>query len=146
MNHTSNEHPWFRWAIGEEPTKEEREKYSDTPYNWDIPTKRDERMKKYQSYYWFINSKPDKNTPWRDDEGLNEAKATPWKEIKLEDGSSKWFLHTFSDFKPDLNWNNPAVRKEMAKVANFWINKGVKGFRLDAIPLIGKDVNKMTII
>jgi glycosidase len=34
----------------------------------------------------------------------------------------------------------------MAKVANFWINKGVKGFRLDAIPLIGKDVNKMTII
>lgn len=102
-------------------------------------------MKKYQSFYWFINHKPDKNTPWVDDRGLNVGEL-PWKEIKLKDGNSRWYLHSFSWFQPDLNWNNPEVRKEMAKVANYWTKEGVKGFRFDAIPLIGKHThNPLTL-
>jgi len=57
-----------------------------------------------------------------------------------------YYLNTFSYFQPDLNWNNPKVRKEMIKAANFWINKGVKGFRFDAIAFIGKDVCKPLLV
>lgn len=50
----------------------------------------------------------------------------------------QYYLHTFGDFQPDVNWENPKVRNALYDIANFWINKGVGGFRLDAITYIKK--------
>ncbi|MFV0288631.1 MAG: alpha-glucosidase [Mycoplasmatales bacterium] len=56
---------------------------------------------------------------------------------KVEVG--KYYFHLFDEHQPDLNWENPEVREEIYKMVNYWINLGVKGFRLDVIDLIGKD-------
>ena len=48
---------------------------------------------------------------------------------KLPDGS--WYLHLFDSSQPDLNWNNPEVRKEFEKILRFWLDRGVDGFRVD---------------
>ncbi|HGA4420247.1 TPA: alpha,alpha-phosphotrehalase [Streptococcus pyogenes] len=53
--------------------------------------------------------------------------------------TGKYYLHLFDVTQADLNWRNPHVREELAKVVNFWRDKGVKGFRFDVINLIGKD-------
>lgn len=53
--------------------------------------------------------------------------------------TGKYYLHLFDVTQADLNWRNPAVRKELFDVVNFWKGKGVKGFRFDVINLIGKD-------
>lgn len=55
----------------------------------------------------------------------------------------KYYLHLFDTHQPDLNWNNPEVRSEIYKMVNYWIDFGVKGFRLDVIDLIGKDPEKL---
>lgn len=52
---------------------------------------------------------------------------------------NKYYLHLFSKKQPDLNWKNPAVKEEIYKMINFWLDKGVGGFRLDVIDLIGKE-------
>lgn len=54
--------------------------------------------------------------------------------------TGKYYLHLFDVTQADLNWRNPAVREALFQVVNFWREKGVKGFRLDVINLIGKDV------
>lgn len=53
--------------------------------------------------------------------------------------TGKFYLSLFDPTQADLNWRNPAVREEAAKIVNYWMEKGVKGFRLDVINLIGKD-------
>lgn len=53
--------------------------------------------------------------------------------------TGKFYLSLFDPTQADLNWRNPAVREEAAKIVNYWMDKGVKGFRLDVINLIGKD-------
>lgn len=93
--------------------------------------------------FWFIESKSSKNNPksdwyiWRD-------KPTNWRSIF---GGSAWtfceergqyYLHTFAKEQPDLNWENPEVRQALYDSANFWIDKGVGGFRIDAITYIKK--------
>lgn len=50
----------------------------------------------------------------------------------------QYYLHTFAKQQPDINWENPDVRKALYDIANFWIRKGVGGFRIDAIPYIKK--------
>jgi maltose alpha-D-glucosyltransferase/alpha-amylase len=52
----------------------------------------------------------------------------------------EWYFHRFYDFQPDLNWSNPSVRAEIAKVMRFWIQLGVAGFRIDAAPFILEQV------
>mgnify|MGYP002242855867 FL=1 len=53
-------------------------------------------------------------------------------------------MHLFSKKQPDLNWQNPKVRQECIDIMNYWVDKGVDGFRLDVINLISKDeVNTM---
>ena len=54
--------------------------------------------------------------------------------------AKQYYLHSFLAEQPDLNWNNPALRQAMWKVVRFWIDRGVAGFRLDAINWLGKDV------
>lgn len=57
----------------------------------------------------------------------------------------KYYLRLFDKTQPDLNWENEEVRKDLYKMINYWINKGVEGFRLDVIDLIGKEPDKMIL-
>ncbi len=98
---------------------------------------------------WFIESKSSRKNPksdwyiWRDAKKDNGA-PTNWRAIF---GGSAWtyckerdqyYLHTFSKEQPDLNWENPEVRKALFAAANFWLDKGIGGFRIDAITYIKK--------
>ena len=92
---------------------------------------------------WFLESKKDRTNSkadfyiWRDE-------PTNWRAIF---GGSAWefcpergqyYLHTFAKQQPDLNWENPAVRQALFDAANFWVDRGVEGFRIDAITYIKK--------
>lgn len=92
---------------------------------------------------WFVESKSSRDNPkadwyiWRDEK-------TNWRSIF---GGSAWqwcearqqfYLHTFATAQPDLNWENPAVRQALYDAANFWLKRGVGGFRIDAIVYIKK--------
>lgn len=60
---------------------------------------------------------------------------TAWE---FDETTGQYFLHLFSKRQPDLNWENEKVRQEVYDMMNFWIDKGVGGFRMDVIDLIGK--------
>ena len=98
---------------------------------------------------WFQESKSSRDNDradwyiWRDARADGSA-PTNWRGIF---GGSAWtwceerqqyYLHTFAAAQPDLNWANPAVRKALYQAANFWLDKGVGGFRIDAITYIRK--------
>lgn len=98
---------------------------------------------------WFLSAKADKNSPyhdfyiWRDgapDCPPNDMRATfggpAWSYVP-EIG--QWYFHQFSPWQPDLNWANPAMRRELYDMIRFWVDKGVGGFRLDVIDNIGKE-------
>lgn len=101
---------------------------------------------------WFLEAKSSRNSPyhdyyiWRDgvpDCPPNGMRATfggpAWTyvpEIK------QWYFHQFSPWQPDLNWENPAVRRELCDMIRFWVDKGVGGFRLDVIDNIGKEPDR----
>lgn len=94
---------------------------------------------------WFKESRSSRNNPksdwyiWKDKTEINNWRsifgvpAWTWCEERQQ-----YYLHTFAQQQPDLNWENPDVRKALYDIANFWINKGVGGFRIDAIPYIKK--------
>ncbi len=98
---------------------------------------------------WFLQSKSSRDNEksdwyiWRD--GKEDGSApTNWRSIF---GGSAWqycpqrdqyYLHTFLKEQPDLNWENPDVRKALADAAGYWVRKGVGGFRMDAITYIKK--------
>ncbi|MBF6977598.1 alpha,alpha-phosphotrehalase [Aerococcaceae bacterium zg-BR22] len=88
--------------------------------------------RKYQDYYIF----KDKNS-------LNDIKSffggSAWEQIK---NSDMFYFHLFAAEQPDLNWKNPNMRNELYDMINYWIEKGIGGFRLDVIDLIGKDTDK----
>jgi maltose alpha-D-glucosyltransferase/alpha-amylase len=56
-----------------------------------------------------------------------------------DETAGAWYHHRFFDFQPDLNWANPAVRAEVAKIVSFWLQLGVSGFRMDAAPFVIED-------
>ncbi len=97
---------------------------------------------------WFVEAKKSKENPyhdyyiWRDGE---EGKLP--NDMKAAFGGSAWeyvpelgqyYFHQFSVKQPDLNWENPKVREEIYQMINWWIDRGVGGFRLDVIDQIGK--------
>lgn len=85
----------------------------------------------YQNYYIFKEGDPDAPpTNWVSKFGGNAWEYVP--------SLKKWYLHLFDVTQADLNWENPAVRAELAKVLRFWKDKGVKGFRFDVVNLISK--------
>lgn len=90
---------------------------------------------KYRDYYIF--RKPlDGEVP----NGLESCfGGSAWE---MDETSNEYYLHLFSKKQPDLNWENPNMRKEIYNMMNFWINKGIAGFRMDVIDLIGKDIDK----
>ncbi|GGI16964.1 alpha,alpha-phosphotrehalase [Gottfriedia solisilvae] len=87
--------------------------------------------KKYKDYYIFKESKDgEEPTNW-----ISKFGGSAWEKIE---GSGEYYLHLFDKTQPDLNWENVQVQKEIFDIVNFWIDKGVKGFRLDVINLISK--------
>lgn len=86
---------------------------------------------KYKNYYIFKKPKEGKApTNWESKFG-----GSAWEYVKELD---EYYLHLFDVTQADLNWENEEVRREVYNVVNFWIEKGVKGFRLDVINLISK--------
>lgn len=102
---------------------------------------------------WFIEARKSKDNPYRDyyiwrdpvnGDKPNELGSTfsgsAWQ---LDETTGQYYLHLFSKRQPDLNWENEAVRKNIIEVIKFWVNKGVSGFRLDMIELLGKLPDEM---
>lgn len=109
FNHTSTEHEWFKKAMnGEE---------------------------KYKNYYIFkkgrvVDGKKVAPTNW-----VSKFGGNAWQYVEKFD---EYYLHLFDVSQADLNWDNEEVRKEIFDIVNFWIKKGVYGFRFDVINLISK--------
>lgn len=87
---------------------------------------------KYKNYYFFKKGKPDGTPPtnWASKFGGNA-----WQYVEEMD---EYYLHLFDKTQADLNWDNKEVRDELCKVLNFWLKKGVYGFRFDVVNLISK--------
>lgn len=93
---------------------------------------------------WFKEAKEDKNSPyrnyyiWRDEKNNWQSKfgGSAWK---YDEKTGQYFLHLFDETQADLNWKNEKLREEVYDMMRFWLEKGVKGFRLDVINLISKD-------
>lgn len=100
---------------------------------------------------WFQEAKKSKDNPYRDyyiwrpnhgklPNGLRSTfSGSAWE---LDETTNEYYLHLFSKKQPDLNWENPKVREEIYRMMNFWLEKGIGGFRMDVIDLIGKQPDK----
>lgn len=108
-NHTSSEHPWF---------VESRSSRDDPKRDW---------------YIWR-DPAPGGGPPNNWIESLTFGPA--WT---LDETTGQYYLHCFLPEQPDLNWANPEVRAAMADTLRFWMDRGVDGFRMDVVHLIGKD-------
>ncbi|MGB3160980.1 MAG: alpha-glucosidase [Carnobacterium sp.] len=100
-------------------------------------------------HYWFKEALKSKDNPYRDyyiwrdplengetpNELLSVFSGSAWE---LDEKSNQYYLHLYSKKQPDLNWENPKVRKEIYDMMNFWLKKGIGGFRMDVIDTIGK--------
>ena len=112
VNHTSDEHRWFI---------ESRDPASD---------KRD--------WYWWRPARPGFEP------GSEGAEPTNWESVfsgsawQFDERSGEYYLHLFSPKQPDLNWENPEVRRAVYDMMNWWVDRGVDGFRMDVINLISK--------
>ena len=98
---------------------------------------------------WFIESRKSKDNPYRDyyiwrpakdgKEPNNWGSCFSGSAWEYDNTTDMYFLHLFSRKQPDLNWDNPKVRREVYDMMNWWLDKGVDGFRMDVISLISKD-------
>lgn len=98
---------------------------------------------------WFIESRSAKDNPYRDYYLWHEGeKGTPpnnWESIfggsawEFDEATGEYYLHVFSKKQPDLNWENETVRHELYDMVNWWLDKGIDGFRVDAITHIKKE-------
>ena len=93
---------------------------------------RKSRDNAYADWYIWRDARPDGSAPtnWR---SIFGGSAWAWCEERQQ-----YYLHTFAPQQPDLNWENPDVRRALIDIANFWADKGVGGFRIDAITYIKK--------
>jgi maltose alpha-D-glucosyltransferase/alpha-amylase len=105
VNHTSNQHPWFK-----EARRDPDSKYRD----W---------------YVWSKKKPPDTNRGMV----FPGVQKSTWT---YDPVARAWYFHRFYDFQPDLNTSNPHVQAEILKIMGFWIQLGVSGFRMDAVPFV----------
>ena len=105
VNHTSNEHPWFKAAC----------KDLNSPY---------------RDWYVWSKKKPPRANRGMVFPGVQKSTWNYDREAKA------WYFHRFYDFQPDLNTSHPQVQAEILKIMGFWIQLGVSGFRMDAVPFI----------
>lgn len=105
INHTSDQHPWFKNA-------------------------RSARNAKYRDWYVWSETKP-KDA----DKGMvfPGVQKTVWS---LDSTTNEYYYHRFYRFQPDLNFKNPQVVRESQRIIGYWLNQGISGFRLDAVPFI----------
>ncbi|MGX9712912.1 glycoside hydrolase family 13 protein [Janthinobacterium lividum] len=105
---------------------------------------------------WFVEAKKSKDNPYRDYYIWRNAGAdgSPPDQQRSYFGGSAWeydaasdeyYFHLFSKRQPDLNWENPQVQAEVHRMMNWWLDKGIGGFRMDVIDLIGKQVDQQII-
>ncbi|ASS91133.1 glycoside hydrolase family 13 protein [Aeribacillus pallidus] len=97
---------------------------------------------------WFIESRKSKDNPYRDyyiwRPGKNGKEPNNWESCfggsawEYDETTGEYYLHLFSKKQPDLNWENPKVRREVYDMMKFWLDKGVDGFRMDVINMISK--------
>jgi trehalose synthase len=96
---------------------------------------------------WFQSARADRNSPyrdwyvWRDEvpEGGHDGLVFPDEENsnwEWDDGAKQYYLHRFYKHQPDLNIANPKVREEIRKIVGFWLEVGLSGFRVDAVPFL----------
>jgi trehalose synthase len=105
MNHTSDQHPWFKAARGDR----------DSPY---------------RDFYVWVDEKPEEKPG---DIVFPDKERSNWT---WDDEAGQYYLHRFYSFQPDLNVANPEVRDEIAQVVGFWLDQGLAGFRVDAVPFM----------
>jgi maltose alpha-D-glucosyltransferase/alpha-amylase len=105
VNHTSNQHPWFK-----EARRDPHSRYRD----W---------------YVWSKKKPPDANRGMV----FPGVQKSTWT---YDPVARAWYFHRFYDFQPDLNTSNPHVQAEILKIMGFWIQLGVSGFRMDAVPFV----------
>lgn len=134
-NHTSDQHEWFQKS-------RKREGYEDW-YIWH-PGHVDEHGERHPPNNWAcVFSIPNRKArdrgemPWlQPHEWTPPISAWTW-----DDERQEYYLHSFAVEQPDLNWSNPYVREAMKDAMRFWLDKGVDGFRVDAINHTGKNMN-----
>lgn len=100
-------------------------------------------------HQWFVESKKSKDNEYRDyyiwKDGKNGKEPNNWggcfggSAWEYDKETDMYFLHCFSKKQPDLNWENPKVRKEVFDMMSWWCEKGIDGFRMDVISMISKD-------
>ena len=113
-NHTSDQHPWFLASRAAPAGSPERA--------W---------------YLWHEGSPDHPPTDWK--AAFPPGPAWTWDPV-----AGAWYHHGFTPQQPDLDWNTPAVRDAMADTLRFWLDRGVDGFRMDVIHMIGKDPARFT--
>jgi glucan 1,6-alpha-glucosidase len=100
---------------------------------------------------WFVEARKSKDNfyrdfyIWRDEPNDLVSGFTgdwPGSAWTKDDASGQYYLHLFSKKQPDLNWENPKLRAEVYDMMNFWLDRGVGGFRMDVIDMIGKVVDE----
>ena len=102
-----------------------------------------------KEHYWFEQSRSSRDNPYRNyyhwwpaekgDPPYRYSIFDPEGAWEYDEKTNAYYLHYFADEQPDLNWENPAVRQEVYDIMEFWIDKGVDGFRLDAFQFASKD-------
>ena len=112
LNHTSDEHPWFQKAL-KDPTSKER------------------------SYYLIRKGKMVDGALLPPNHWKGFFDESVWTRIE---GTDEFYFHLFSKKMPDVDWSNSALREEYYKILRFYLEKGVDGFRLDAIAHLAKDL------
>ena len=110
INHTSTEHPWFKEAVSS----------PDSPY---------------RDYYIIRKGKKEKGELLPPTNWESTFTGSAWERIG---DSDEFYLHLFCREQADLNWENPEVRKEIISILNFWLDKGVDGFRFDVFNMFSK--------
>jgi alpha-glucosidase len=124
LNHTSDKHPWFAESASS------RTNSKADWYDWNDGIRADAPgVTAYQKRFEHDGMVPPNN--W---ESLFGGSAWEWVPARRQ-----FYYHKFYKQQPDLNWSNPAVEKAMFDSMRFWLDKGVAGFRLDAIPTLFED-------
>ncbi|MBS1302855.1 alpha-glucosidase [Loktanella sp. SALINAS62] len=90
----------------------------------------------YRDYYVWRDPAPDGGPP---DDLQSNFGGPAWT---FHDASGQYYLHLFDPKQPDLNWENPRMRQDVYDMMNWWFDRGVAGFRMDVIDLIGKDIDR----
>lgn len=101
-----------------------------------------------EEHPWFQESRKSRDNPYRDyyiwRDGVNGGPPNNWGSTfsgsawKLDEATGQYYLHTFGEFQPDLNWENPGLRQEVYRMMRWWCERGVDGFRMDVISMISK--------